>query len=180
VVAACFDDAPHRIGASVLGVPVVGPIAEVGHSGCTQAICAIGDNVARKRVVEQHDLDWVRAIHPFTWVHPEVDIGVGTFIGAGAIVQPGARIGAHVILNTGARADHHSSVGDFAHLAGAGLSGGSSVGEGCFVGARGVLLPGVQAGDWSVIGAGAVVTRDVEAGLTVAGVPARPCVRHVA
>jgi acetyltransferase-like isoleucine patch superfamily enzyme len=37
-----------------------------------------------------------------------------------------------------------------------------------------VVLPRITVGAWSTVGAGAVVTCDVPAGVTVAGVPARP------
>jgi UDP-2-acetamido-3-amino-2,3-dideoxy-glucuronate N-acetyltransferase len=42
------------------------------------------------------------------------------------------------------------------------------------IGSGAVILGGVTIGEQAVIGAGAVVTRDVLAGATVAGVPARP------
>lgn len=42
------------------------------------------------------------------------------------------------------------------------------------VGGAAVLLPGVRLGRGAVVAAGAVVTRDVEPGATVFGVPARP------
>lgn len=41
-----------------------------------------------------------------------------------------------------------------------------------WIGANAVILPGVKIGKHSVIAAGAVVTKDVEAGVLVAGVPA--------
>jgi len=47
------------------------------------------------------------------------------------------------------------------------------VGENCFIGARSVILPGVQIGDESIVAAGAVVTRDVPPRCIVAGNPAR-------
>lgn len=47
------------------------------------------------------------------------------------------------------------------------------IGSDVFVGARAVILPGVTIGDRCVIGAGAVVTRNVAAGSVVAGSPAR-------
>jgi acetyltransferase-like isoleucine patch superfamily enzyme len=48
------------------------------------------------------------------------------------------------------------------------------IGNRCWVGAKAVILKGVQLGDGCVVGAGAVVTRSVEPGAVVAGVPARP------
>ena len=45
--------------------------------------------------------------------------------------------------------------------------------RGCSVGANATLLPGVEVGEGAVVGAGAVVVRDVPAGVTVVGNPAR-------
>lgn len=48
------------------------------------------------------------------------------------------------------------------------------VGKDVFVGARALVLPGVHLGDGAVVGAGAVVTKDVPPRIIVAGNPARP------
>ncbi|MEH2529494.1 maltose O-acetyltransferase [Bradyrhizobium sp. AZCC 1588] len=48
------------------------------------------------------------------------------------------------------------------------------IGSDVWIGGGAILLPGVTIGDGAVIGAGSVVTRDVGAGQTVAGNPARP------
>lgn len=52
-------------------------------------------------------------------------------------------------------------------------SGPVTLGDNVFVGQRAIILGGVSVGDGATIGGGAVVTKDVPAGATVAGVPAR-------
>lgn len=86
----------------------------------------------------------------------EVDIGDGTQIG------PGVQILA---------ADHPRDAAERA----AGLEFGKPVvvGSNVWIGGGAILLPGVTVGDDAVIGAGSVVTRDVAAGATVMGNPAR-------
>ncbi|TMK09866.1 MAG: sugar O-acetyltransferase [Alphaproteobacteria bacterium] len=48
------------------------------------------------------------------------------------------------------------------------------IGRDVWIGGGAIILPGVAIGDGAVVGAGSVVTRDVGAGVTVAGNPARP------
>ena len=48
-----------------------------------------------------------------------------------------------------------------------------SIGKGCWLGAGVVVVPGVTIGDYAVIAAGSVVTRDIPAGVLAAGVPCR-------
>ena len=48
------------------------------------------------------------------------------------------------------------------------------IGSDVWIGGGAIILPGITIGDGALIGAGSVVTRDVGAGVTVAGNPARP------
>jgi acetyltransferase EpsM len=133
----------------------------------------VGDNKVRKQLAERMDLDWVTAIHPFSWVHPDVFVGVGTIICAGSIVQPGATIGAHVILNTKASVDHDCVVGDYVHISVAHLAGAATAEEGAFLALGCTVLPGLNIGAWAHLGAGSVATKNIPAGSIAAGSPAR-------
>lgn len=48
-----------------------------------------------------------------------------------------------------------------------------TIGDNVWIGGSAILLPGVKIGDKSVVGAGAVVTKDVPANVVVAGNPAK-------
>lgn len=86
----------------------------------------------------------------------EVRIGAGTQIG------PGVQI---------VTADHPRDAAQRA----TGLEFGRPVeiGSNVWIGAGAIILPGVRIGDGTLIGAGSVVTRDVPAGATAYGNPAR-------
>jgi acetyltransferase-like isoleucine patch superfamily enzyme len=47
------------------------------------------------------------------------------------------------------------------------------IGDWCFIGARAIILPGVEIGDYAIVAAGSVVTRNVPPASLVAGNPAR-------
>ena len=53
------------------------------------------------------------------------------------------------------------------------------VGRGASIGSGATVLCGVTIGEYAIVGAGAVVTRDVPAGTTVAGNPARVLIRQI-
>lgn len=46
--------------------------------------------------------------------------------------------------------------------------------ENCFIGAQSIIMPGVEIGPNSVIGAGSIVTRSVPPNTVAAGIPAKP------
>lgn len=120
-------------------------------------VIAIGNNATRKRVALEHEgmrpvHIWDRAIHPSAIIAPDVPIGAGTVIMAGAIVQTGARIGKHCIINTGATVDHDCVLEDYVHVApGAHLCGNVHVGEGTLVGVGVGIAPNTTISAWSLV-----------------------------
>lgn len=54
-----------------------------------------------------------------------------------------------------------------------------TIGSNCWIAGRATIMPGVKIGDGAVVGAGAVVTKDVAPWIVVAGNPAREIKRRV-
>ncbi|MBS0599351.1 MAG: transferase [Proteobacteria bacterium] len=80
------------------------------------------------------------------------------------------RIGSDVFvsINVGTTNDNVIKGGYADHIAGPVIEDGATLAVGVSV------LPGVVVGAHAMVGAGALVTRDVEAGTTVMGIPAKP------
>ena len=93
----------------------------------------------------------------------QLDISESLVIGAHALIAPGVFITDHT---------HNSSRGALVREQGI-RSGRVVIGNDVWIGTRAVILPGVTIGDGAIIGAGAVVTKDVPANAIAAGTPAR-------
>lgn len=140
-------------------------------------VVAIGDNATRLQWIERLltlRATLVNIVHPRATVSRYVQIGVGTVVMAGAVINYGVSIGRACIVNTGATIDHDTSLGDAVHVSpGVTLSGSVTVGSRVWLGAGAVVKNGIAIEDDVTVGLGSAVIRNVNRGLTVVGVPAR-------
>ena len=104
-------------------------------------------------------------------------IGSNTFINYGATIADPThvRIGSNVVLSDCTIFGHDGSAQVLATAYGIPLDavGKVDIKDNVFVGWGAVIMPGVTIGPNAVVGAGAVVTKDVAPGTVVGGVPAR-------
>ena len=116
-----------------------------------------------------------------TYVAPNVVLGEHNRVGEGSIICPGTvittnvSIGRAVTINNSANIGHDAVIGDFSSIMGkAVVTGKVHLGQFVYLGAAAVVLPGTRVGDRAKVGAGSVVIRNVQTGLTVFGNPAKP------
>lgn len=107
-----------------------------------------------------------------------VELGDGVVVCAGSVVTTNVSLGNHVHVNVSCTISHDVSIGDYTTLSpGVHVSGHVEIAEDVFVGTGANIINGsattpLVIGKGAVIAAGACVTRPVEPGALVAGVPA--------
>lgn len=143
---------------------------------------AIGNASIRQSIMDAHvGKHFPTLIHPSAVIADDAIIEPGTVIMAGAVINPGSRIGRGCILNTLSSVDHDCVVGEYSHIAvGAHLCGSVRVGRCVWIGAGCTIINNLSISDGNMIGAGAVVTKDIDERGTYVGVPARLIVRDTA
>lgn len=173
---------PRYVSAPVNGIPVRLLEEFAGGAGDQlEYVIAVGDPEQRARIAGHHD---AMGIRPATLVHPRVEasrwveIGPGSILCAGVIATTNVVIGVHVHINLDCTIGHDVIIGDYATLSpGVHVSGNVIIGKRAFIGTGATIINGsptspLSIGDGAVVAAGACVTKPVEPGALVAGVPA--------
>lgn len=138
---------------------------------------AIGNNCTREKI--QENLEELGAsipvlIHPDATIGKQVEIGLGTVVMAGVVINCCTRIGKGCIINTGATIDHDNIIEDYVHISpGANLAGTVRVGKRTWIGIGSVVGNNISIINDCKIGAGAVVVRNIDEVGTYVGVPVR-------
>ncbi|NUU75303.1 acetyltransferase [Paenibacillus xylanilyticus] len=138
---------------------------------------AIGDNRIREELQEKLEKAGASIpvlVHPQSIIGNDVSIGMGTVLMAGVIINCCSKVGKGCIVNTGATIDHDNVIEDFVHLSpGTHIAGNVRIGKGTWIGIGGLVSNNVSIITRSIIGAGAVVVKDINTAGTYVGVPAR-------
>lgn len=177
------DDDPEAVGRQLLGIGVIGNrdalLQRMGGAGGQVAVAlGIGSNRQRENVAAwcvRQGLLLPALTHSSAVVAASARLGLGTIAMAGVVVNPDSAVGDGVILNTACVVEHDNAIRDFAHLSANATTGGNvSIGARSHLGLNSAVLPNVRVGDDVVVGAGAVVVRDIGDGVVLVGIPARP------
>jgi sugar O-acyltransferase (sialic acid O-acetyltransferase NeuD family) len=149
----------------------------------TRAVClAVASGAVRERLAglcDQADLPLIEARAANLVQMDGVSLGAGACLSPFVTLTSNIQIGRAFHANSYSYVEHDCRIGDFVTFApGVQCNGNVVIGDHAFLGAGAILRQGrsdtpLLIGRGAVVGMGAVVTKDVPAGVTVIGNPAR-------
>ncbi len=148
-------------------------------------VVAVGDTRARREIVERLTAvgrSFYSIFAPTSLKYDQVKIAEGAIFCDFTMCTSNVRIGRHFHCNIYSFVEHDCEIGDFVTFAPrVNCNGNVIIEDNVYVGTAAMLKQGrpdkpLRIGRGSIIGMGAVVTRDVAPGTTVVGNPAREVV----
>jgi sugar O-acyltransferase (sialic acid O-acetyltransferase NeuD family) len=173
-----IDDDPALWGTELIDVPVLGGRDWFQTSDRVPHVAlGLGSPSVKQRVVDtlrDRVAGFPALVHPSAIISEYAQIGEGVVVTAANILMSRSVIDDFAMLNLACTLGHDSYVGRYSSLSPAtNVSGYVHIGEGCDLGTGVKIIPGIRIGEWSVVGAGAVVTKDIPSNATAVGVPAQ-------
>ena len=154
-----------------LGYPVIGTDDDlkVLRQQYSNALITVGQIKSPKirtklfQLLKELDFTLPVIVSSQAYVSKHAQIGEGSIIMHGVIINANAKIGNNCIINNRALIEHDTVIGDHCHIAtGATINGEVSVGNETFIGSGAVIRQAISIGKNCVIGAGVVLKNDIE------------------
>jgi len=142
-------------------------------------VISIGDNFTRFQMVKKIDrispnFNFISAIHPSAILGKNVQIGDGTVVMAGVIINSDSTIGKHSIINTSSTIEHDSYIGNFSTIApNVVMGGGVQIGNFSTISIGTTIIHQIRVGDDVVVGANSLILKNVDNNTLLYGTPAR-------
>ena len=176
-----LDDDESKHGQEFYGVSVLGnkeKLYSLDKKNKISIFAPIGNNEIRNKILTfSRDLSYKTPcfIHPTTQIHSTVKIGQSVYVLPSTSIMPYAIIEDNVMISMGANVAHHTKLGEGCFISqGVNVGASIEIGEGAFLGIASTIMTGIKSvGRYAVVGAGAVVIRDVPAKAVIVGNPGK-------
>lgn len=143
--------------------------------GTYYAVCAIGAAKVRKKVINKlQNIKFATLIDPTAEMSERIEIGEGTIVCAHSILTVDISLGSHVIINLDCTVGHDAVINNFVTLyPSVNVSGNTALEDCVEVGTGTQIIQGLKITEGTIIGAGAVVAKNIEKTGIYVGIPAR-------
>lgn len=179
-----FYDDGIEIGTIVNGYPILGGVKDINSIKKELGIVtAIGNPKLKAALLNQLNstlVSFPTLIHPNVIIGGDnVKIGQGCIICANNVITVDINIGNHVILNLSCTVGHDTTIQDYcSFMPSVNISGEVLIEEGVYVGTGAKIINLLKIGEWTTVGAGAVVSKSLPEKCTAVGIPAKPIKFH--
>jgi|SRR5690554_252471 len=163
-----------NIPSNIMGKPVL-PYSKVDLTKHVVSL-AMGDSKIREKSITQlpEGIEFITLIHPTAVVSEWVEIGEGAIICAGTIITCNIKIGKHAQLNLNTTIGHDCEIGDFFTTApNVNISGNCTFGDHVYFGTSSSIKQGISIKGDTIIGMGAIVTKNIDEPGVYVGIPAK-------
>ncbi|MFW5889481.1 MAG: acetyltransferase [Bacillota bacterium] len=148
-----------------------------------KVICSVAEPETKRKLIERslkRDLEFINAIHPDTTISDFCEISSkGVIINAGVIIAANVILEPYTLVNFNSTVGHDVILRKYASvMPGVNLAGFVELKEGAYIGMNSALIQNVSVGEYSTIGAGAVVVKDIPDDVTAVGIPAKVVKRN--
>lgn len=117
---------------------------------------------------------YVTLIHPLAWISSRVRIGKGSIIYPGVHIDVDVNIGEFCLFNKLATVGHDTNIDSFVTLSpSVNIGGFNNIGKGVEFGINSASIQCINFGEWTIIGGGSMVIKDLPDNVVAAGVPAK-------
>ncbi len=168
------------VGTVINGYQVLGGIEKLKeYQDPVAVVCAVGAAKTRENIISSikaaGDFEFPNLIDPDVQMSSFVSMGEGNIICAGNILTVNVVLGDFVILNLSCTVGHDAVIESFVTVyPGVNISGCVKIGQGVELGTGSKIIQGIAVGSNTIVGAGAVVIRDISSGCVAVGMPAKP------
>ncbi len=175
-----MDDNEDIQGTTINGYKVLGGTDSVEEYPEAFFVCAVGSSRVREKIIYKMrevnpNIKFGTVIDPSVEMSDLVSVGEGSIICAHTIITVNITIGNHVIINLDCTVGHDAVISDFVTLyPSVNVSGITNIGRATELGTGMQIIQGKTIGDYSIVGAGAVVVKDIPSRCTAVGSPAKP------
>jgi sugar O-acyltransferase (sialic acid O-acetyltransferase NeuD family) len=176
-----LDDNSSLWGSNFFGILISGPLSSFSNfnSEGIYGINALSSEKTIKKLkniidsLNSKEEKFINLIHPSVSISDYSNIGFGNIIYPGVRILSNVKIGNFVTILSNSVINHDSSIQSYSVIAsGVMISGYAKIANNVFLGSGSTIKPNINVEEFSVVGMGSVVVRDVKSGTTVVGIPA--------
>jgi sugar O-acyltransferase (sialic acid O-acetyltransferase NeuD family) len=173
-----LDEDETKYGTLLHGNPVLGGFNWLEENKDVEVIIGIGNPEAKKKIADRiktiHEFQFPNIVHSNVVMGDYIKLGEGNIICHGNILTTDIQIKNFVTINLNCTVGHDTVICDYVTVSpGVNVSGNVNIGEGTDLGTNCTIIQGREIGEWSIVGAGAVVVKDIPSFSTSVGNPAK-------